>query len=383
MLFIGSIASQIDFPSAPELESPTLKLQARLIEQLSSLKIRKILSVAPFRQWSRSGKFILPRKSSTYQTIPIMYIGVINIEPLKSLILGFYLFTWIVFCAKRNEKIFIYNQGVTHQTLPFIILGAKIKRAETISCITDIDAVPHEASLIKRAIFYFQKWSIRHLQKVIGLNVAVKELINEDQPFYHLYGFAVDETFANALASLSPKEGQSAPFHILYTGSLNEVRGISTFLEAGEKLDKKKFVLHILGRGELQSAVEQATEKNQNMIYHGFLSDEERLQIYKQADILVNPHKQGSMEAKFLYPSKITEYLLTSRAVVSTAHAIPQDLECFMYISHDDSSSAIASAIESVSENMNDYQRKAEKGKAYLLKNKSWQVLGKEIRAFL
>ncbi len=97
----------------------------------------------------------------------------------------------------------------------------------------------------------------------------------------------VDERFF----SVQPQE-QPGPFRILFVGQLAEHKGIRVLLQAFDRLQAHApdaYRLDIVGDGPLAASVQKWAHGRSLVQYHGRLANEELLQRYGQADVLVMP----------------------------------------------------------------------------------------------
>jgi glycosyltransferase involved in cell wall biosynthesis len=103
----------------------------------------------------------------------------------------------------------------------------------------------------------------------------------------------------------------------MYSGGLTWLKGVPLLLDAFAQVDDPRLRLWITGRGECETLVEAAAQRDPRIVYHGFVDYEEVLALYRRADILVNPHLATPLSARYLFPSKLLEYLATGRPVVA------------------------------------------------------------------
>jgi glycosyltransferase involved in cell wall biosynthesis len=74
-----------------------------------------------------------------------------------------------------------------------------------------------------------------------------------------------------------------------------------------------------MGRGELEPVVRHAAATDTRIRYLGNLSRPDLLATYTAADVLVNPHSTVLLTARYVFPSKLLEYLASGRSVITTA----------------------------------------------------------------
>ena len=105
---------------------------------------------------------------------------------------------------------------------------------------------------------------------------------------------------------------------ILYSGMLSKVTGVNLLIDAFNSKRFDNCELWITGKGELEESVIQASMNNKNIIFKGFVSNEEFYRILNQVDIVVNPRNMNFTQNANNFPSKILEYLASGRIILST-----------------------------------------------------------------
>ncbi|MGC9123209.1 MAG: glycosyltransferase family 4 protein [Thermoplasmata archaeon] len=76
----------------------------------------------------------------------------------------------------------------------------------------------------------------------------------------------------------------------LFVGRLVEYKGLYELIKAWEIfIRENNGELHIVGTGELENFVIQKSKELKNIIYHGFVSDDDLIDIYYNSDVLVFP----------------------------------------------------------------------------------------------
>lgn len=76
-------------------------------------------------------------------------------------------------------------------------------------------------------------------------------------------------------------------FNLVFIGNLENNKGIVTIISAFNLLKNNNIRLHIAGTGSLKNYVMQNAEKNKNIIYHGYISEEEKKSLLSKADIFL------------------------------------------------------------------------------------------------
>jgi glycosyltransferase involved in cell wall biosynthesis len=133
---------------------------------------------------------------------------------------------------------------------------------------------------------------------------------------------------------------------IMYTGGL---AGLEMLLSAFSLIHDPAFRLWICGRGEMEHEIVNAAAKDSRIIYWGLLSDDDFQKKCAQATIFVNPRSSKTPYIQYSFPSKLLEYMMTGRPVVSTSMpGIPIEYHKYIFLLHDESPSGFAALLQEV-----------------------------------
>lgn len=397
-LFIGSV-----YPSSWEARfsvgsSPTIDVQRSLLAAMSrrGWEPDAILTTPPVRLFPKDGFQWYPQELEGavegYPDTPLVSLGWNNLEPLKTAsIAGHlkrYLSSWCRLVRSQGEtpKVFIYNLGPTHEQGGFLAGICRSLRLPVIPLVTDLDFAGKGKG--SPATWRF-RWQVRLLEvaeKIAALNPNVLAEFGRDKTTLHVPGIAPDQPFFQRLLQLPVKESNDQPITFLYSGSLNRPRGIVRLLEAFGRLDAQRVRLRITGRGPEEDRVRAEVARHSNIEYLGFLeTQEERLRAIAGADILVNPHEIETPAARYLFPSKLAEYLASGRLVVSS---LLPGMAAFplaeMILAEEDSSEAFAGAMGRALE-MGAQERveKARKAREWARIHFDWDKIAGDLIEFL
>lgn len=134
-----------------------------------------------------------------------------------------------------------------------------------------------------------------HLEKYYSVpNVVVRGIVNKD--FYQKC-----KTY---------KKVDNDKFTIVYSGGLDEERGIEVFLESLKYNDIDCKVV-VSGKGNIQS-------NDSRLDFKGFISYEEVQKLLMQSDVLVQCQLSKNKFANASFPSKLFEYIATGNMIVSS-----------------------------------------------------------------
>ena len=120
---------------------------------------------------------------------------------------------------------------------------------------------------------------------------------------------------------------------VMYCGALSEKKGLGLLLEAFRLLPSRSYRLWLFGKGDMEDEIRTAVRSDARITLHGFVSNKELAARLTHADILINVRPSDAAESRYSFPSKLMEYLLAGKVVISTSAAIPVEYHshlCFL-----------------------------------------------------
>lgn len=214
-----------------------------------------------------------------------------------------------------TETVICYNIAYAWLILP---LMAKRRRKRSMVIVADYSGRASYKSIAGKVYAALQMWSIRQFDTVIGLSGNIEDKLRKRQQFILMEG-GIDEELYNAFVYKPHEKGK--PITFMYSGLLNHVTGINLLLDAMKQTKRQDIRLWISGKGELEEAVKAAAEDDDRICYLGHLPYEEYVRMLQKADVFVNPRDMSLPENQNNFPSKIMDYLVTGKAIVSTRFA--------------------------------------------------------------
>jgi glycosyltransferase involved in cell wall biosynthesis len=124
---------------------------------------------------------------------------------------------------------------------------------------------------------------------------------------------------------------------------------------------------------------------DKRVVYKGILDHAALFKLYEDADLLLNVRVTRSMNTDYLFPSKMLEYLVVGKPVLSTAVAhVEKDYGDFCYIVEEETAAALAEKIVSVKRiPASERYELGCRARAFMLKNRTWDAQGKRILDYL
>lgn len=202
----------------------------------------------------------------------------------------------------------------------------------------------------------------------------------------------VNSQFEKLCAREAGKERASAsaslPIVLAYAGSLERRYGVAILVEAVCRLNQATpgaVILKLFGRGDFEQELATLANRHAGIKYEGFCDKDLLVAELFGADVLVNPRPSKAEFAVQSFPSKLLEYLMTGRPVLTTRIAsIPKEMEgCFYYID-DESAQGISDALQALVRKSPDERRQfGERARDFVRKNYSEKTIGTKIKRML
>lgn len=174
-------------------------------------------------------------------------------------------------------------------------------------------------------------------------------------------------------------------FKAVYVGTFLKSKGTDLLLDAFEKMDQDKYQIHFFGYGPLEYEILNRTKACKNIIFRGRLESNLVQETLAEFDLLINPVITDESSHNFGFPSKLIEYFLSGRPVLTTRfQALPDDYLPFIYMIEDETTVGITKAIEAVSKiPIEEIQMKTSMALDYLEQNQTWDRVANNIIDFL
>lgn len=285
------------------------------------------------------------------KSINIIEIPFINTSILK-IITRFFSGMYYIFKEYNKEKnkggIIVYSVHV-----PFMLLGYLISRIYSIDYIaiwTDPPSVQIERdSFLKAKLrsieLYISKFLMRKASKVIALTKYLAEDFAPQKPYLVIEGI-IDENEMNWTRS---RKIFSSEIKIVYTGSLSKRYGIKNIVEGFLMNKNENLVLEIYGRGDFEEDLKQICLVNNKVVYKGFISQKEVLNVQREADFLINARSPEEEYVKYSFPSKTLEYMLSGTPLITTMlPGIPEEYRNYVLVLEDNNPKTICQMLENI-----------------------------------
>ena len=178
---------------------------------------------------------------------------------------------------------------------------------------------------------------------------------------------------------------QSEIRSLLYTGSLAVHTSVTDLVDAFMLTKNENYRLIICGTGSGGEYIEQASKRDSRIIFKGFVSREEAVQLQHEATAVINPRKPTISLTKYSFPSKIMEYLSSGTPMIGyRLQGIPEEYYNYFYtvegLSNDELAKTISEVLNKPQDELNE---KAESAMIFIANNKTAQIQIKKVLIFL
>lgn len=280
--------------------------------------------------------------------------------------------------VKNKEGVVVFNCLRIAQVVSGLLF-CKIHKVKSVGIITDVPGYRSmdrsDMSFIAKVIDSTVRFTLSRYDAYVLLSQEMKNVIPIGEKNY-----VVVEGICDSEIQYKPMK-KNDKFTIMYAGSLMRKYNIMGLVEAVISLNRNDVVLKLFGNGELESELEEISDKYSCIQYCGSVSNEVCIEEQKKAHLLVNPRFSSEEYTKYSFPSKNIEYMKSGTPVLYTKlPSMPEEYYEYINIIEDESNSGIAKALENIldtdSSVLND---KALKAKEFVESKKNSVVQAKKI----
>lgn len=386
--FLGTLVPDVDeFNNQAFYRSANL-VQAGILENLSKHSELKILSSQPVPTFPRDKSFFCKRKVLNYsENIKITTIPSINIVVLREMMRGIYAMFSLIFWALKNYDkkrcIMVYN--TYSPPLPIVYIISKITNSKSMAILYDLGMPPKSLKLdfFRKFIYQMVELSAKLIIPCLDGRIVITEAIAHDYaPGKHflMIDGGISENIVNHLFPLEYNE-KRINTTFLCAGSLWSGNGIKHLLDSLKINKNPKIKIFFAGKGPDLDLILIASKNDDRIQYLGMLSTQELFEVYKKVDVLLNIRVIPSEEGRYLFPSKLLEYLVVGKFVVTTkAVHIEKEYGNYCYVLNDIEPKTISEMFDEVSEISNEtFLNKGLNSRNYMLKNNTWEAKTEQI----
>jgi glycosyltransferase involved in cell wall biosynthesis len=322
--------------------------------------------------------------------MPVRLLPFINFVGIRQLTVGIVvllsLIAWVWHPKRRNRQKIIFMYNLIEPPAIFAWLAGYLLRATTICCINDINVFGH--TIPDRLIYRLAFWIAHKSIPLFDGRIVITKDIADDFARGHsclIVPGAVDENLLNRFAKTAQRTCHSPIFKIVMAGNISELNGIKEVIEGFKLTSNPNYRLSIAGSGALQPLVEAAAETDSRIELLGYLSFEQVLALYEEADCIVNMRLTKRLKSNYLFPSKLFEYLASGKPVITTCPGhVADEYSQIAILLHEETAEALRIAIDTVAAmSCEERQRLGEKAVQHMREHSTWNAVGWQMVSYM
>ena len=240
-----------------------------------------------------------------------------------------------------------------------------------------------------RLIRRLDKWLLIHgMRSMDGLVVLTPPLADDfapGVPSIVVEAMVRTGPATEAAESAAAQAARSEHFTVMYAGGLLEEYGVGRLLEAFAHLPEPDYRLWLFGTGTMEREVRAACQRDSRITYWGFVANDEVVRKAREATVLANARPSDQWFTKYSFPSKLVEYMMSGRVVVSTKlPGIPKEYHRYLCLIEDETPSGLAAVLRQLHETpRSELDRRGREAAAFVKEVKNHLIQGERIWRFL
>lgn len=308
------------------------------------------------------------------------HIGFINLPIIKHLMIGLgFFFKSLKFLMKTRGKQRAVVMDAAYITAHPFVLAAIGKKCHKTAIFCDIydymgdvkDARDAQnVSLTRRLARKVAQNSYSKLDSFILLTEQMNEVVNPQKKPHIVMEGLVDINMEDMPNSLEDKAAESA---IMYAGALRAQYGLKNLVEGFMAYKNDNVRLWIFGDGDYAPDIQKAAEIDKRIVFGGMIPLKRAVENELKAMVLVNARPTDMEFAKYSFPSKNMEYMVSGTPVLTTRlPGMPQEYYDYIFTIDGSTPQDVTTALEKVFKHSKaDLHKKGQMAKEFVLNNKN------------
>jgi len=277
----------------------------------------RVINITPIPIFPK-GSVKINQKSREIDGILVEDVGFLNLPFLKSFTIRFNLERSIKKLLKRESfnTIISFNYLSIYRTIAYSYPSKFDIKYIPILADLPIKYSSKVGLALKFKIFIYNHVLTRQLKMIklaILLNSNARQMIASDANYIVIEGGVTSKSFPPAIMTQATKKV------FLYSGTLDEYSGVNIMAQAFLKIIEvyDDVSLEIYGFGDYEDYIKELSLNNPKIIFNGIISKDELLEKQMNCFCLVNPKLINHPVSMMTFPSKIHEYMLSMRPILS------------------------------------------------------------------
>lgn len=383
LVFLGSVVPDEEQYRSAAFSRAGNSAQTGLIEnlRLAGRAPERVISFQPMPSFPHSRQWRVPMQRTWVAGCDTVLSPYINLPIIKPLSLALSLYRELRRVAgNRRVTLLSYNFN-SFLALPMMAL--RRNGGQVVPILYDVDmpgqTVPD--TLARRLDFRLLRGFLPRVAGAVVITEQVAKDFLPHQPALVVEGGLSAQQAEHHVDARLPPPGT---FNIVYAGALERYNGIDVILDAVAGLPDPDVRLHVAGRGSLESEVRAAAQCDSRVIVHGYMDAAGLAQLYRDASLLINHRSDHRIDSRYVFPSKLIEYLASGIPVISTHfRSLKAEYRPYLTLLDDESPGALRQAIQTLRNAPEPAWNRAAEAQQFVLGNKTWREQARRITHFL
>lgn len=347
-----------------------------------------LLSCMPVPAFPAGKIFLKPKNYRLANGLTIHFLPILNLKLLKQIVWGILCFFYIIGWSRKHRDesrhVLLYNTYTP--PVGHVYRACRLTKSKLSAILYDLGMPSKKLGLSRLTMLGYragENAARKYIPKIDGRIIINENIARYYAPGkdYILVDGGISEQVRRHLFPLSATADRNLV--LVCAGLLWEQNGTRLLLEVFHKYPDLKAEIFFAGNGKDVKLIEDAARKDSRIHYAGMLSMDDLFRLYERADVLLNLRKEDEID--FHFPSKLLEYIVTGRHVISTpvAHA-ERDYGKYITILNEYSPDALATAIGQLcNSNRDELLALGQQARAFMLRERSWEHQTKRIIKYI
>ena len=394
--FVGSLVSDAFCESSPACSVAGNKFLKNLIGGVEAAAegSAHVISFVPASMFPRGRQIFFGAGTRVLEDgRRVASVFFINLPVVKQITqaLGIFvpLVRWLWANRSSRRVVIVYNVFSPH-SIP-VLAATRLLGGKAVAFIADL---PHDfydfrgwRAVLQRIDLFVQARIIAWFDGQVALTQKIIEDFAPGTPALLIEG-GVEQSEASMLDPDDrggKRSGGTRLRTCMFSGTLNDINGVELLLDAFQRIPYPEYRLFIFGRGPLEARIRERAAHDHRIIYGGFLPNAEIGRRQREATVLINPRPSHREITRYTFPSKLLEYMLSGRPVVTTVlPGIPDEYHPFLFLVREETPEGLAAVIQEVCErDPAEVARHAERARDFVLREKNWRRQGERVYNFV
>lgn len=380
-LYIGNIIPNDDLDNRFHVEKATYLAQKGMIEAISKqTEDLYVLSYPQLPSFPKSKIVWLKGETMLINGVKYKRLSSLNLPLLRIIYRNIaYLCLIIKWCFKTNDshtRLHIIQYNVSSPSLIVTLVGRLFRNTDVSAFLYDLGMPPSSYKLSKAKKIAYKlidiqaKWLIRRLDYSFAINNHVIDAYSSPRK-----SIIIDGGISNDVLKRLPlpDNRDKSKFILLIAGNLTETNGIKMLLDASKQIHDKDIEFWFAGRGNMLDDIKMQAKIDNRIVYKGFLSTDELFYVYSCVNVLLNLRLMPENEGQNLFPSKLLEYLVTGREVITTNFAhVEKEYGEICYVLKENTLECLVDYIQQIKNNKKEIR--GNKSQKYMMNTHTWDA---------